>query len=107
MLDERPSRPLDEHELRALEEIARATRRQDPDLAYRLDGTEGNLHPPVRRTGTPLRWRVVVAVMLLAGLYGAVVFGLPPMVALTVVLGVQLVLVPVACVLWARRRGEL
>lgn len=107
MLDERPPRPLDEQELRALEEIERATLRRDPGLAHRLDGTEGHQHPPVRRTGTPLRWRVVVAVMALAGLYGAVVVGLPPPLALTVVLGVQLVLVPAGCVLWARRRGEL
>lgn len=107
MLDDRSARPLDERELRVLEEISRHTRREAPDLALRLDGTEGNRHPPVHSTGTPLRWRVVVAVMLLAGLYGVVVAGLPAPVALGVVLGVQLVLVPAACVLWARRRGEL
>lgn len=107
MLDDRPSRPLDEWELRALDDISRATRRDDPDLAYRLDGTEGNRHPPVRSTGTPLRWRVVLVVMLVAGLYGAVVVGLPPMTALAVVLGVQLVVVPLGCLVWARRRGEL
>lgn len=107
MLDDRPARPLDERERRALAEISDATRRDDPDLAMRLDGTEGNRHPPVRNTGTPLRWRVVLTVMLLAALYGAVVAVLPPMTALTVVLGVQCVLIPVACVLWASRRGEL
>ena len=107
MLEDRPARPLDERELRALAEISAATQRDDPGLAYRLDGVEGYRHPPVRRTGTPLRWPVVGAVMAAAVLFGLLVLVLPPAVAPVVVIGVLLVGVPAGCIVWARHRGEL
>lgn len=107
MRDDRPARPLDDDERRALAEISAATHREDPGLAHRLAGIEGIEHPPVRRTGTPLRWPLVGAVMALAGLFGLVVMMLPPAVAPLVVLGVMLIGVPAACILWARHRGEL
>lgn len=107
MLEDRPARPLDERELRALAEISSATLRDDPGLAHRLDGVEGNRHPPVHRTGTPLRWPVVGAVMAVAVLFALLVVTLPPPAAPVVVLGVLLVGVPTGCIVWARRRGEL
>lgn len=107
MIENRPPRPLDEHELRVLEEITRATERDDPELMRLLDGTEGIVHPPVRSTGTRLSWRVVLTVMTLATLYATVIGLLPDHLVLPVVVGMQLVLIPVCCLLWARRRGEL
>ncbi|ALE75198.1 hypothetical protein AD006_03125 [Pseudonocardia sp. EC080610-09] len=104
---EPPARPLDERELRALAEITSTTQRDDPGLAHRLAGVEGNEHPPVHRTGTPLRWWVVGAVMAVAVVFGLVVLALPAAVAPGVVLGVLLVVVPVGCLVWARRHGEL
>jgi hypothetical protein len=104
---EPPARPLDERELRALAEITSTTQRDDPGLAHRLAGVEGNEHPPVRRTGTPLRWWVVGAVMAGAVVFGLVVLALPAAVAPGVVLGLLLVVVPVGCLVWARRHGEL
>lgn len=90
-----------------LEEMTRTTERNDPDLAHLLDGTEGNVHPPVRRTGTRLRWWVVAAVMLSAVLYAIVILLLPDPLEIAVVVVVQLLVVPVGCLLWARRHGEL
>ena len=107
MPEDRPVRPLDEYERHLLDEIARTIRRDDPDLHRLLDGTEGIVHPPARCTGTRVPWRVVVAVMLLAVLYAAVLVLLPTSLAVAVVIGVQLVLVPIGCLLWARRNGEL
>lgn len=107
MLEDRPARPLDPRELRVLEEISAATLRDDPDLVHRLHGVEGRLHPPVAQTGTPLAWPLVLGVMTVAVLYALVIVALPPVLALAVVLGVQLVLVPAGCLIWARRRGEL
>ncbi|SFO38174.1 Protein of unknown function [Pseudonocardia ammonioxydans] len=107
MLEDRPGRPLDERELLALAEISAATLRDDPGLARRLEGVEGIDHPPVRRTGTPLRPPVVAAVMAAAVLFALLVASLPPMVASTVVFVVMLVVVPGGCIVWARRRGEL
>jgi hypothetical protein len=105
--EDRPERPLDDDERRVLEEISSATRRDDPGLAHRLAGIEGNVHPPVRSTGTPLRWWVVGVVMAVAVVFGLVVLALPPAVAPGVVLGVLFVVVPGGCIAWARRRGEL
>ena len=107
MHDDPAPRPLDAHELDVLEQISRAIERDDPGLLRRLEGTEGIVHPPVRRTGTRLSWRVVLLVMLLAMLYAAVIVALPDGLALAVVIGVQLVLVPAGCLLWARRHDEL
>lgn len=113
MLDDNPPRPLDAHELHVLDQISRAIERDDPELLRRLEGTEGTegtegiVHPPVRRTGTRLSWRAVAAVMLLEMLYAAVIVTLPDGLAIAVVIGVQLVLVPAGCLLWARRHGEL
>ncbi|ANY06312.1 DUF3040 domain-containing protein [Pseudonocardia sp. HH130630-07] len=107
MRQDRPERPLDDDERRALAQIAAATQRDDPGLAHRLSGTEGIEHPPVRRTGTPLRWWVVGAVMTVAVLFALVVTWLPPVVAPAVVFGVLLIGIPAACVVWARRRNEL
>lgn len=107
MLDDPPPRPLDAHELHVLDEIARAIEHDDPGLRGRLEGTEGIVHPPVRESGARLSWRVVVAVLLLALLYAMVILTLPDGLALAVVIGVQLVAVPVGCLVWARRHGEL
>lgn len=107
MLDVPPPRPLDAHELRVLDEIARTIERDDPDLPGRLDGTEGIVHPPVRQTGTRLSWPIVAAVTLLALIYAAVILALPDSLVIPVVVGVQLVLIPAGCLLWARRHGEL
>lgn len=107
MFDDPPPRPLDAHELHALDQISRAIERDDPGLLRRLEGTEGIVHPPVRRTGTRLSWRIVAAVMLLAMLYAAVILALPDGLTIAVVIGVQLVLVPAGCLFWARRHGEL
>ncbi|BBF99423.1 MULTISPECIES: hypothetical protein [Pseudonocardia] len=107
MLEDRPARPLDPCEMRVLAEISAATLRDDPGLVHRLDGVEGRLHPPVAQTGTPLAWPLVLGVMTVAVLYALVIVMLPPVLALSVVLGVQLVLVPAGCLIWARRRGEL
>ena len=107
MLDDHPPRPLDERERHLLAELSRTTYRDDPDLVHLLSGTEGNIHPPVHRTGTPLRWWVVVVVMLAAMLYATVIVLLPDPAELAVVLIVQLGLIPAACLLWARRHGEL
>ncbi|SFO57040.1 Protein of unknown function [Pseudonocardia ammonioxydans] len=107
MSEDRQVRPLDERERRILDEIARVTRRDDPDLHRLMDGTEGIVHPPARCTGTRVPWRVVLAVMLLAVLYAAVLVLLPTNLAVAVVIGVQLVLVPIGCLLWGRRHGEL
>lgn len=106
MLEDRPARPLDERERSALAEISSAVQREDPGLAHRLEGIEGITHPPVRRTGTPLRLSVVGVVMAAAVLFGLLVALLPPQVAPALVLGVLLVGVPGGCLLWARRRGE-
>ena len=107
MLDDHPPRPLGEHERDVLAELARSTYRDDPDLAHLLSGTEGNVHPPIRHTGTRLRWWVVAVVMLLAVLYAAVIALLPGPLEIVTVLIVQLGLVPAGCLLWARRHGEL
>lgn len=107
MPEDSSSRPLDQRELRVLAEISSATLREDPGLVRRLHGVEGQVHPPVARTGTPLAWPLVLAVMGVAVLYALVIVALPPVLALAVVLGVQLVLVPAGCLFWARRRGEL
>ncbi|GAA1393500.1 hypothetical protein GCM10009613_40040 [Pseudonocardia kongjuensis] len=107
MLEDRPARPLDQRELRVLDEISAATLRDDPGLVHRLHGVEGNTHPPAAQTGTPLAWPLVLGVMTVAVLYALVIVALPPVLALAVVLGVQLVLVPAGCLYWARRRGEL
>lgn len=107
MPKDRPTRPLDERELHALSEISSATLRDDPGLAHRLAGVEGIRHPPVHRTGTPLRVSVVAAVMVVAVVFALLIVALPAGVAAALVFMVLLVGVPGGCIVWARRRGEL
>ncbi|MBC3189819.1 DUF3040 domain-containing protein [Pseudonocardia sp. C8] len=107
MLEDRPARPLDERELRMLAEISSATRRDDPALAHWLSGLEGEPHPPVRRTGTALSLPLVCVVMAAAALLALLIVSLPTGLAVAVVICVLLFGVPVGCIVWARRRGEL
>ena len=107
MTDFARGRPLDDDEMRALQEIEAHTRAQDPDLAERLGSQPGLVHPPTRLAGTRLRPRTAAWVMALTLLYVVLLSLLPEAAILPVVVVTLAVLIPAGCLLCAAREGEL
>jgi len=101
-------RPLDADEAKALQGIERDLRDEDPEFPQRLGDRPGVFHPPVRQTGTPLSVRLVLVVLGAAlGFAGLLYLVLPQNLIIPVVLVTLFVLLPAACLVWARRSGEL
>lgn len=101
-------RPLDDDEFRALQGIERDLRDEDPEFPERLLSQPGMWHPPVRQTGTPISAWVVLGVVGGALGYAFLLYLVLPEPAIVAVVLVTLFgLLPAACLVWARRSGEL
>ena len=100
-------RPLSEDERRALRRIEEEIRDSDPEFPERLGSQPGLRHPPLRHVGRRPRGREVVAVSLIASVYVLVLLLVPDHLVATTVVLTQVVLIPVCCLIWAARRGQL
>lgn len=100
-------RPLTNSETRVLQELEKRVRLDDPDFPVRIGSRPGHDHPPAREAGHRLRCREVASVLVGTGLYASILSVLPEHLILVAVIVVQLVVVPAACVIWARRHGQL
>lgn len=103
MTDFARGRPLDNDEMRALQEIERRTRTDDPDFPQRLGSRPGLWHPPARQVGVRLRPRTVACVVAVTLVYVVLLSLLPDDVVVPLAVLTLATIVPTGCLLWAAR----